>query len=143
MTFQHISFNQTTRWGGIGITFGLLLTIGSSGTAIGSDADVRLDDQTPYYSHESGRSVGDRGEVHLDVSISELACGEHWRFHSAELVIRRNRFGDAQFIALPARGCIECADIVVRWMHEPTGHIEFDVNVFRERHFESCEETDQ
>lgn len=105
--------------------------------------EIRSDERTPYFTLNSNRSVGDRGEIHLDVSLEEAECDAQWRFHSAEIHIKANRFGDAQFVALPAPGCIECAEIVVRWMHEPTGHIDFDVNVFRERHMESCEEESQ
>ena len=133
-------FHTVNRWLCLLV---LLATAASVHSSVGAPpAEIQPDPVTPYHSHRSDLSVGDRGEIHLDVSTPDSQCGEQWRFHAAEIVIRANRFGDAQFVALPSAGCTDCPEIIVRWMHEPTGHIEFDVNVFREKHFNACEETD-
>jgi hypothetical protein len=92
---------------------------------------VSLDPRTPYYHLLSDRSVGDHGEITLDVSVTEPECGIQLRFDHAELEVLRNRFGDAQFVRLPELGCATCEPIQIRWMHEPTGYVEFNVNVFR------------
>ena len=126
----------------IAIISALLLAQTSPSWAATGTSDIQPDPQTPYYTLRSDRSVGERGEVHLQVSTPSDQCGEQWRFHSAEIVIRANRFGDAQFAALPTPGCTNCAEIVVRWMHEPTGHLEFDVNVLREKYLNPCEKED-
>ena len=103
------------------------------------EVDVRPDDKTPYFQFQSARLVGDRGEVSLDVSVPP-ACGIQWRFHHAELEILHNRFGDAQFVSLPASGCESCDPVIVRWMHEPTGQLAFNVNVYRMRIESPCQE---
>jgi hypothetical protein len=99
---------------------------------------VRLDDRTPYFELRSDRSVGDYGEELLDVSYRGPDCGTQWRFDHAELQVLNNRFGDVQFLALPETGCIDCEPVRLRWMHEPTGHLEFNVNVYRRQYHVPC-----
>lgn len=99
-----------------------------------------LDSQTPYFAMESRVSVGNKGEEWLDVSVS-ASCGEHaWLFDRAELVVTRNRFGDVQFVGLPSPGCARCAPVHLRWFHEPTGYLSFEVNVYRRLELVSCAE---
>ena len=100
---------------------------------------VQLDPLTPYFHLQSDRSVGDHGEITLDVSVADAGCGLQLRFDHAELEILRNRFGDAQFIRLPQPGCEICEPILLRWMHEPTGYLEINVNVFRRQVRVPCE----
>lgn len=99
---------------------------------------VRLDDTTPYFELRSHRSVGNYGEELVDVSYRGPDCGTQWRFDHAEIQVLRNRFGDVQFVALPDAGCIDCEPVRLRWMHEPTGHLEFNVNVYRRRYYVPC-----
>lgn len=100
--------------------------------------DVTLDPKTPYFVLESSVSVGSKGEEVLDVSV-EADCGEAaWVFHRAELVVSRNRFGDVQFVGLPAPGCVRCAPVALRWFHEPTGYLSFQVDVYRRLEIVSC-----
>ena len=87
--------------------------------------------------------MGDHGEQLLDVSFEGSDCGVQWRFDHAEIKVVSNRFGDVQFVGLPQPGCLECDPIRVRWMHEPTGHLEFRVNVFRRPVLVSCSEEPQ
>ncbi|MFT5482873.1 MAG: hypothetical protein ACI9GW_001528 [Halieaceae bacterium] len=101
--------------------------------------DVRIDERVPYFQLRSDRSVGDRGEEVIDVVTAIDDCGIHWIYDHADLDILHNRFGDVQFISLPESGCTDCKPIVVRWMHEPTGHLEFIVNVFRRQYIPPCE----
>jgi hypothetical protein len=100
--------------------------------------EVTLDSRTPYFSLESSVSVGGKGEESLDVSV-DADCGEPaWLFDRAELVVRRNRFGDVQFVGLPRPACVKCAPVQLRWFHEPTGYLSFEVNVYRRLEIASC-----
>lgn len=115
----------------------LMLTYTAPAEALG--AEVRLDERTPFFQFQSARLVGDRGEVSLDVSTAP-GCGAQWRFDHAELEVVQNRFGDVQFVSLPASGCEACDPVIVRWMHEPTGQLAFNVNVYRVRVDSPCQE---
>ncbi len=91
----------------------------------------RPDARDPFFQIASDASVGAKGEEALEVSTTR-ACGHtNWVFDHAELNIERNRFGDAQFVQLPSPGCFVCDPVVVRWYHEPTGHLAFHVRVWR------------
>lgn len=105
-----------------------------------SEERTVLDARTPYFTVESRVSVGNRGEEWLDVSVP-ASCGERaWLFDRAELVVTRNRFGDVQFVGLPSPGCVQCAPVHLRWFHEPTGYLSFEVNVYRRLELVSCTE---
>lgn len=82
----------------------------------------------------SDLKVGARGEEQLDVSSAPPACGgEAMLFDHARVVFAKRRFGDAQIVALPKPGCTRCEPLSVRWYHEPTGHIDFQIHVYRRR----------
>lgn len=96
------------------------------------------DPRTPYFTVESTRSVGNKGEELLDVSVA-AECGQPaLLFERAELVVQRNRFGDVQFVGLPKPGCVQCEPVALRWFHEPTGYLSFHVNVYRRREVVPC-----
>ncbi len=104
-----------------------------------ADVVVRADAATPYLIVESSVLVGNKGEESADVSVTAPCDEPAWLFDHAELVINRNRFGGAQFVQLPEPGCRACQPMIVRWFHEPTGYIAFEVNVFRRLVTTSCE----
>lgn len=79
---------------------------------------------------ESNLIVGNKGEESIEVSQTS-GCGKQWLFSSAELVINRNRFGGAQFVSLPPPGCRTCDPVRVRWFHEPTGYLDFSIEIRR------------
>jgi hypothetical protein len=80
------------------------------------------------YDLASSRSVGARGEQSIDVSAEAPLCGEAGLlFDHARIAFRQRRFGDAQIVAMPAAGCSACAPLLVRWYHEPTGRIDYQV----------------
>ncbi len=128
----------------IRLIFGLLLAVCVTVyPAHAMDAAVvRPDAQQPYLSLSSDLQVGNKGEEVFEVSLPRNAadCGLLWLFDHAELEIKRNRFGNAQLVALPQPGCRHCSPGVVRWYHEPTGHIEFAVHVYRRRVDVPCTE---
>lgn len=85
-------------------------------------------------SKRSDLKVGARGEEQLDVSSAPPVCGqETMLFDHARVVFAKRRFGDAQIVTLPKPGCTRCEPLSVRWYHEPTGHIDFQVHVYRRR----------
>ncbi len=106
---------------------------------------VALDPKQPYLHVKSDLLVGNKGEETFDVSLPgpDSNCGEQWVFDHAELDIERNRFGDVQIVALPEPGCRACSPGVVRWYHEPTGHLEFSVLVYRRKVERRCPEAMQ
>ncbi|TVR63795.1 MAG: hypothetical protein EA420_06545 [Candidatus Competibacteraceae bacterium] len=85
------------------------------------------------FEHRSTLAVGDKGENRHDVSQPPPACGaQGWIYDSAELVIGpTTRFGGAEIINRPQAGCARCAPLVVRWYHEPTGRLHYQVHVYR------------
>jgi len=103
-----------------------------------SEVPVQLDEKAPFFSLSSKLNVGNKGEELIDVS-QQATCGEPaWAYSHAELVINKERFGSAQFVALPQAGCLVCEPIKVRWYHEPTGYLTFSVNIFRRQVTRQC-----
>jgi len=100
--------------------------------------EVVTDPQTPYFALESSVSVGNKGEESLDVSVASRCGDPALLFDHAELVVKRNRFGDVQFVGLPQPGCVDCAPITLRWFHEPTGYLSFEVKVYRRLEVVPC-----
>lgn len=85
-------------------------------------------------SKHSDLKVGARGEEQLDVSSAPPVCGKEAKlFDHARVVFAKRRFGDAQIVTLPKPGCSRCEPLSVRWYHEPTGHIDFQVHIYRRR----------
>ena len=84
------------------------------------------------FAHASDAKVGDRGERQVDVGFAAPGCGVRSPvFERAELRHLRRRFGEAQIVAAPPAGCTACAPLTVRWYHEPTGYLDFNVHVHR------------
>ena len=83
---------------------------------------------------KSRRKVGAKGEESFDVSARAPACGrEALLYDHARIVFGKRRFGDAQIDSTPRSGCVKCEPLKVRWYYEPTGHLEFQVQVYRRR----------
>jgi hypothetical protein len=92
----------------------------------GIQSDVLL------FDHQSNLAVGDKGERTFDVSSTPPACGQLAEvFDHAQLVHGKRRFGEAQIVASPPAGCVRCSPLQVRWYHEPTGRLHFQVHVYR------------
>jgi hypothetical protein len=85
---------------------------------------------TNDFSKRHDDPYGGSGKDQFNVSSKPAACGkQEKRFHRAELVINKQRFGDARIIQQPTMGCQNCLPIKVEWYHEPTGLIEYQVHV--------------
>jgi hypothetical protein len=84
------------------------------------------------FEHASDLKVGNQGDVQHAVGVPTPVCGRRvWIFDHAELRHLRQRFGEAQIVSQPRRPCVECEPIRVRWYHEPTGNVHFQVRIFR------------
>ncbi|MEJ2619352.1 MAG: hypothetical protein P8163_03635 [Candidatus Thiodiazotropha sp.] len=80
----------------------------------------------------SNIKVGAKGTEQLDVSTTAPTCGaEALLFDHAEILFSKRRFGDAQFTSLPKPGCSRCTPLILKWYHEPTGHLDFQLLVYR------------
>lgn len=92
-----------------------------------ANAVVTPDPRDPFFERRSTLKVGAKGEDVIDVGTG-AGCS---RFHHAEIVWIDRRFADAQFVQIPQQACIECEPLIVRWYHEPTGKLHFQVKVYR------------
>ena len=92
-----------------------------------------------YFERDHRLSVGDKGEEHFDLSVDKPDCGEEALvFHDAQLVYKARRFGEAKIIERPQPGCFDCSPLTVRWYHEPTGFVSYQVHVYRKRVVDEC-----
>jgi len=92
-----------------------------------------------YFERTHSLSVGDKGEDRFDVGVTPPACGvTALVFDHARIVYKQRRFGEAKVISKPPSGCILCSPLVVRWYHEPTGYLEYQVHVYRRRITGDC-----
>jgi len=83
------------------------------------------------FDFRSDQSVGAKGDHHYAVSHAPPICGEPaLLFDHARILFRARRFGDAQIISTPSPGCTQCEPIVVRWYHEPTGRLDYQLQVY-------------
>ena len=89
----------------------------------------------------SYRPVGAKGEHRFALPPKSLRCGESTLlFDHAHIVFRERRFGDAQIVSTPNPGCTDCEPIVVLWYHEPTGRLDFQLQVYHRRVEGPCAE---
>lgn len=83
--------------------------------------------------------VGNRGDESYDVSQPAPGCARPGLvFDHARIVVGRRRFGEAEIVSMPPAGCTSCPPLRVRWYHEPTGQLEFQVHVVRRRVEGAC-----
>lgn len=83
------------------------------------------------FEKKSDLAVGDKGEESYKVTAALPACNNKVLiFERAELV-QKGRFGEAKVIASPDPGCTNCGPLKVRWYHEPTGNLHYQVHVYR------------
>lgn len=91
------------------------------------------------FEHTSLDKMGATGLQQYDISVASPSCDRPAAvFDHARVVVVRQRFGAAQVIATPPRGCARCDPIQVRWYHEPTGYLVFQLHVYRRWIEEPC-----
>lgn len=77
---------------------------------------------------------GGKGLDQFDLSTKNPQCeATEEVFHQARIIIDKKRFGDARIEAKPTHGCLRCQPVKVRWYHEPTGLISYQLHVQRRR----------
>jgi len=77
-------------------------------------------------------SVGDKGEDLFKITNRPATCRNSGElFDHAKISVVRKRFAEAQFVALPAKGCSRCSKIKVRWYNEPTGRLQYRLKIFK------------
>lgn len=92
--------------------------------------DIRSGGHGESRAHQLG--IGDKGEDIFKVINHPPTCGNvGQRFDHAEIIYDKKRFAEAQFVALPARGCSRCGAIKVHWYNEPTGSLQYRMKIFR------------
>ncbi|PCJ50567.1 MAG: hypothetical protein COA74_01965 [Gammaproteobacteria bacterium] len=111
-------------------------------TATGISAPIRHDIKLKFENNSSKNDglnriskahkdpFGGKGIDRFDVSSQKPFCNKQQAvFHSAKLLIKSNRFGDARIEHRPTQGCTSCSKLSIRWFHEPTGKIEYQIKI--------------
>lgn len=85
------------------------------------------------FEKKSDLAVGNKGEETYNVNSTLPSCNNTgFIFEHAEL-IQKGRFGEAKIISSPDPGCTKCGPVKIRWYHEPTGNLEYQVHVYRRK----------
>lgn len=91
-------------------------------------------DSVHFYERTHQLAIGDKGEDSFDVGVPPLSCGQQALvFDQARIVYAQQRFAQAQVIQSPTAGCTSCSPLKVRWYHEPTGKLIYQLHVYRRR----------
>lgn len=86
----------------------------------------------PLVERTSNLAVGDKGVDVIDLSTPAPGCGRAAAlFDHAQIVYADRRFGEAQIVALPPSGCSKCPPLRIRWYHEPTGRLSYQVHIYK------------
>ncbi|MEZ5652145.1 MAG: hypothetical protein R3E87_16530 [Burkholderiaceae bacterium] len=101
----------------------------AGGISLPAAVHLRIETEKRLLVHQrSARKVGDKGELSVAVSQAPARCAHRSPvFAGAELRVRARRFGEAEIVSQPQPYCQDCKPVVVRWYHEPTGQIDFEV----------------
>ncbi len=92
----------------------------------GRHKDLRI------YEFNHNVTIGGKGEDRIDASSPPPACGATSSvFDHARVVYAKRRFGEAQIASLPEPGCTRCAPLKIRWYHEPTGRVRYQVHIYQ------------
>lgn len=97
------------------------------------------DPRSPLFTVRSNEPRGDSGQQRISPNFGSRCENVVLPFSHAELITKRARFGRATITQMPKPGCTECPPIEVQWLHEPTGHLEAELRVYRQiRHLSCC-----
>ena len=95
-------------------------------------APPELIESAEFVERTHSLAVGDKGEEILDMSAPPPECATPAPlFDRARIVYADRRFGEAQIVELPPAGCTKCPPLVVRWYHEPTGRLTYQVHIYK------------
>ena len=83
--------------------------------------------------------LGGRGKDTISVGVDKPDCDEEaWAFERGNIVFNNKRFGDAKIASSPKAGCSKCKPMVVKWYHEPTGKIDYQVHIYKRKIVGAC-----
>ncbi len=83
------------------------------------------------FEKKSKLTVGDKGEESYKVNTPAPTCNNSALIFDRAELVQKGRFGEAKIISSPNPECTNCGPLKVRWYHEPTGNLEFQVHVYR------------
>lgn len=84
------------------------------------------------YSAKHQDPFGGKGIDSFNISTIKPGCNQKaLSFNHAQLIVDKKRFGDARIESKPKPACLNCSPIKVRWYHEPTGSITYQLHVQR------------
>lgn len=84
------------------------------------------------FSASHADAFGGKGLDQFNVGTTKPKCNDTADiYHQARIIIDKKRFGDARLESKPTSGCIKCSPLKVRWYHEPTGSISYQLHIQR------------
>jgi len=87
-----------------------------------------LVEKSPVYDHRL--QVGEKGEDLFLIKNTVPDCGQTGvLFSRASIKVTKRRFADAQLVAVPESNCLTCKPIKVHWYNEPTGFIQYHIEI--------------
>lgn len=87
-------------------------------------------DKKHIFTKKHADAFGGKGIDEFKVSSNPPKCNASTDvFHQARIVIDNKRFGDARIEFKPKSACVNCQPIKVRWYHEPTGSIHYQLHI--------------
>ena len=121
----------------------LLLSLWSGSASAAASAATCVcqtieDPRSPMLTIVSKEPLGDSGRQRVVPNFDSRCENNVLPFSHAELITKRQRFGQATITRMPKAGCTNCAPIEVHWLHEPTGHLEAELRIFRQIRHRSC-----
>lgn len=96
-------------------------------------------DGLALHNYKYSEKMGGRGEDKINVSSLLPKCGKTgYVFDQAAVVYKQQRFGKVNISKNPKSGCIKCPPLRVQWFHEPTGQLEYQVQVYSREIVGAC-----
>lgn len=82
------------------------------------------------FSASHADAFGGKGLDQFNVGSTKPKCNNTVDiYHQARMVIDKKRFGDARLESKPPTACVKCTPLKVRWYHEPTGSIHYQLHI--------------
>lgn len=77
-------------------------------------------------------NFGGKGLDKFSVTSTTPVCNKTADiFYKARIITSEQRFGDARIESQPSSSCFQCSQLKVRWYHEPTGSISYQLHIQR------------
>ena len=89
-------------------------------------------DKTTLFTQEHKDPFGGKGIDLYKIVNHPATCGSKGElFHDAKIIFGKKRFGEARIEQKPKPGCSKCTPVKVRWFHEPTGSVNYQLEIQR------------